>query len=329
MSVLSIVSIGHDMSIFEGIILGIIQGLTEFLPISSSGHLAVAEKLLGRLHGGAQWEVPLAFDVLLHFASLAAVVIVLWGDLWSLLTTRRRLMLPLIVGTIPAGLAGVLLGHHLENAKKDMLVVGCCFMVTGIVLALGERLARGRGAGRNLTGIGMPDAVIVGLAQAVALLPGVSRSGSTISAGRMRGVNREDCVRFSFLLAVPVIAGAGVLEAPKMLEMAGGVGAAPLAAGAVAGLIASIVAIKLLLKIVRRISVGVFSYYCLPLGMLLFALNAPAPVSRALSGALSITAASARIIAYVLIAAFIAAVIRFVFFGLLRGERSARPLAPE
>ena len=310
------------MNILEAILLGIIQGLTEFLPISSSGHLAVAERLLGR-------DVPLAFDVLLHFASLAAVVIVLWGDLWSLLTTRRRLILPLIIGTIPAGLAGVLLGDRLENAKHDMLVVGCCFIVTGVALAVGERLARSRTAARSLTGIGLVDALIVGLAQAVALLPGVSRSGMTISAVRMRGVSREDCVRFSFLLAVPVIAGAGVLEAPKMLKMAGGVGAASLAAGAVAGLAASILAIKLLLKIVRRVSLGVFSYYCLPLGMLLFVINAPAPVSRVISSALSITAASARIVAYVLIAAFVAAVIRFVFFGLLRGERSARPLAPE
>ncbi|HUW31498.1 MAG TPA: undecaprenyl-diphosphate phosphatase [Planctomycetota bacterium] len=310
------------MNILEAILLGIIQGLTEFLPISSSGHLAVVERLLGQ-------DVPLAFDVLLHFASLAAVVIVLWGDLWSLLTTRRRLILPLIIGTIPAGLAGVLLGDRLENAKHDMLVVGCCFIVTGVALAVGERLARSRTAARSLTGIGLVDALIVGLAQAVALLPGVSRSGMTISAGRMRGVSREDCVRFSFLLAVPVIAGAGVLEAPKMLKMAGGVGAASLAAGAVAGLAASILAIKLLLGIVRRASVGVFSYYCLPLGMLLFVINAPAPVSRVISSALSITAASARIVAYILIAAFVAAVIRFVFFGLLRGERSARPLAPE
>ena len=310
------------MNILEAILLGIIQGLTEFLPISSSGHLAVVERLLGR-------DVPLAFDVLLHFASLAAVVIVLWGDLWSLLTTRRRLILPLIIGTIPAGLAGVLLGDRLENAKHDMLVVGCCFIVTGVALAVGERLARSRTAARSLTGIGLVDALIVGLAQAVALLPGVSRSGMTISAVRMRGVSREDCVRFSFLLAVPVIAGAGVLEAPKMLKMAGGVGAASLAAGAVAGLAASILAIKLLLKIVRRVSLGVFSYYCLPLGMLLFVINAPAPVSRVISSALSITAASARIVAYILIAAFVAAVIRFVFFGLLRGERSARPLAPE
>ena len=310
------------MNILEAILLGIIQGLTEFLPISSSGHLAVVERLLGR-------DVPLAFDVLLHFASLAAVVIVLWGDLWSLLTMRRRLILPLIIGTIPAGLAGVLLGDRLENAKHDMLVVGCCFIVTGVALAVGERLARSRTAARSLTGIGLVDALIVGLAQAVALLPGVSRSGMTISAGRMRGVSREDCVRFSFLLAVPVIAGAGVLEAPKMLKMAGGVGAASLAAGAVAGLAASILAIKLLLGIVRRASVGVFSYYCLPLGMLLFVINAPAPVSRVISSALSITAASARIVAYILIAAFVAAVIRFVFFGLLRGERSARPLAPE
>jgi len=310
------------MSVFEAILLGIIQGLTEFLPISSSGHLAVVERLLGR-------EVPLAFDVLLHFASLAAVVIVLWGDLWSLLTARRRLILPLVIGTIPAGLAGVLLGDLLAGAKHNMLVVGCCFMVTGLVLAVGERLARSRGADRNLTSIGIADAVIVGLAQAAALLPGVSRSGSTISAGRMRGVSREDCVRFSFLLAVPVIAGAGVMEAPEMLEMAGEIGAVPLAAGAVAGLAASILAIKLLLGIVRRMSVGVFSYYCLPLGMLLFVLNAPAPVSRVLSAVLSIASGPARIIAYVLIAVFLAAVIRFVFFGLLRGERSAPPLAPE
>ena len=303
------------MSILQAIVLGIVQGITEFLPISSDGHLALAEKYLGL-------QVPLAFDVMLHFGSLVAIVLVLWTDLWSLLGSRRRLILPLIAGTIPAGLAGVFLEKYLDTAKNDMLVVAASFMFTGIALAVGEFFFR-RVRRKELTGVGFLDALIVGSAQAVALLPGVSRSGMTIASGLVRGLSREDCVRFSFLLAVPVMCGACTLKAREVLHMGSSLDMVQMIAATLVSFVFSAAALKLLLGIVRRVSVGVFSYYVLPLGMVLFVINAPAPVAGWMLRMFNIGPQAASIAAYVLIAVFLAVVIRFVFFGLLRREQSA------
>jgi len=298
------------MTVLQAILLGIVQGSTEFLPVSSSGHLALFENLLGK-------QVPLAFDVLLHFASLAAIVLVLWADLWSLLSARRRLILPLIVGTIPAGLAGYYLERYFDTAKNDMLIVGASFIITGVILALGERLSWKKQK-KELQGVGMLDAIVIGCAQAVALLPGVSRSGMTISSGLTRGLSRPDCVRFSFLLAMPVMAGACVLKAPEILRMSAGADVVPLVIAASTSFLFSAIAMILLLRIVRKVAVSVFSYYCVPLGMLLFIINAGAPVSLWIGGWLHLSATVSRIVAGAMIAVFAAAVIRLVFFGLMK-----------
>ena len=303
------------MTIWQAILLGIIQGITEFLPISSDGHLALAEQYLGL-------KLPLAFDVMLHFGSLVAIAIVLWADLWSLLSARRRLILPLVIGTIPAGLAGVLLGGYLETAKSDMLIVAASFMFTGIALAVGEFFFR-RTRRKELTGVGFLDAAIVGSAQAIALLPGVSRSGMTIASGLTRGMSREDCVHFSFLLAVPVMCGACTLKAREVLQMGNGHETTQLIVATVTSFVFSVAAFKLLLGIVRRVSVSIFSYYALPLGMLLFVINAPAPVAGWISRIFTVGPQAAQIAAYALIAVFMTIVIRLVFFGLLRREQSA------
>ena len=304
------------MTIWQAILLGIIQGLAEFLPISSKGHLAVTQFLLGK-------NIDLSFDVLLHFATLVAIVMVLWDDIWSLRAARRRLILPLVLGSIPAAIVGLLFKEHFEAAKHSMLAAGMGFIATGVVLAVGERLGRNKQQKKHLSGIGFADAIVVGCAQAVALLPGVSRSGMTISGALTRGVNREDCVRFSFLLALPAMAGACLLERKEILTALHGPDVLPTVIATMASFVSSVLAIKLLLSIVRTVPVSVFSYYLLPLGMLLVAFYAPEPVSRWTVSLLRIAPETARILSYALIAVFVTIVIRLVFFGLLRREQSA------
>ncbi|HUS57361.1 MAG TPA: undecaprenyl-diphosphate phosphatase [Planctomycetota bacterium] len=307
------------MTILQAILLGVIQGLTEFLPISSSGHLAITQKLLGL-------KVLPAFDVLLHFASVTAILLTLWSDAWSVLTTRRRLILPLIVATIPAGVAGLFFAKYFESAKESMLIVGIGLMVTGIVLALSDRLGRKQ---RTVASISITDAALIGVAQAIALPPGVSRSGMTISGGLFRGLSREDCVRFSFLMAIPVIGGAAVLELPKLFKAADSPGAFVLAAGFVASVISSALAIKLLLGLVRRISLRVFSFYVVPLGMLLFLADAPILFAGWLQKFLQFSATAADVTGYALIALILTAVGRVTFFGLRKRENSSGVSAPD
>jgi len=302
------------MTILQAIVLGLIQGLTEFLPISSSGHLAITENLLGL-------KVAPAFDVLLHFASVAAILIMLWPDVWSVFTSRRRLILPLIVASIPAGVAGLFFKDYFESAK-DLTLVGIGLMVTGIILALSDRFGRKE---RDVSSLSLLDAGVIGVAQAVALPPGISRSGMTISGGLFRGLGREECVRFSFLMAIPVIGGAALLELPKLVKTAESSQAAVLGLGFLASLVSSAAAIKLLLNLVRRVSLRVFSFYVVPLGMLLFLVGAPPVFARWLKDGLHCSAGAADLIGYALIAAILLAVIKVVFFGLLKRQTSGTP----
>ena len=307
------------MSLIQAIVLGIIQGLTEFLPVSSSGHLAIAEHLFGSFL--SQEKVPLAFDVLLHFASAMAILLVLRKDVLSLLTTRRRLIPLLAIASIPAAVAGLLLEEHFEAARHSMPAVGGALVFTGLVLALCERIGRRE---REIEKTRAVDATTVGLAQVLALMPGVSRSGMTISGGLMRGMTREACVRFSFLLAIPVIVGAAVLHVPKMRDMAGQGNAAALAIGAAASFAASVAAITFLLALVRRTSLAVFSYYCVPLGMIVVIASAPGPLARWLTSTLGLNAAPAGIIGYALVIAAAAGVAAIVFVGILRRKPAPR-----
>lgn len=206
--------------ILRAIVLGIVQGLTEFLPISSSGHLIVARELFG-------WEFAddLTFDVSLHIGTTAAVLSFFWRDwltmlrsalLW--LTGQRerstdgaydaRVLMLLVVGSIPIAILGFALQDWVEDEVRSPVLVGVMLIVVGLVLFAADRLSRGD---RSVHGSGPLDAVMVGTAQALALIPGVSRSGITISAGLLRGFTRQDAARFSFLLSTPAIGGAALL----------------------------------------------------------------------------------------------------------------------
>jgi undecaprenyl-diphosphatase len=210
----------------QAIGLGVLQGLTEFLPISSSAHLILWPRFFG-------WKDPgLAFDVALHLGTLAGVALYFAKDLWRIVRRDRRLLGLLVVGTIPAALAGLLLERQAETAFRSPVLIACALILMGGALALADQWFSGRKTMADLTYL---TALGLGIAQAVALIPGVSRSGMTITAAMLLGYSRREAARFSFLLSIPIIAGAGVLKvreiflAPDQAALAAGFGSAAVA----------------------------------------------------------------------------------------------------
>jgi undecaprenyl-diphosphatase len=246
-------------------IYGLVQGLTEFLPVSSSGHLA----LYGHL-SGASSEESLLLSIVVHVASLIAVLIVFRREVRRLFFEDRRLGLFICVATVPAVAAGLFGKAIVERVLASPVAVAVCLIVTGLVLIAGEWIVRrwSRSDGTEQA-MGFWRVLAVGVAQAFALLPGISRSGMTISTGRVLGLSRDASVRFAFLLAVPAIAGAGCYEGLKvaMGKAEASVGAAPMLAAFVAALISSWIALVLLIKLVRRVGLWVFSPYCFVVGI--------------------------------------------------------------
>jgi len=266
------------MSVAQAIVLGIVQGLAEFLPISSSAHLILVPWFFG-------WEDPgLAFDVALHWGTLVAVLVVFWKDwirliragAFSILDRRigddrdRRLFWALVVSSIPAALAGKLLNEWAKDALRAPLLIAAMMAVMGLALGLADRYGAKR---KNEGDVELPEAFGIGVAQAFALVPGVSRSGSTISVGLVFGVTREAIARFSFLMSTPIIFGAGVLEFPGMLrEMRAGtspVGVPALLAGLVASAVVGVVVIRWLLAWLRTRTYDVFVVYRLLVAVLI------------------------------------------------------------
>jgi undecaprenyl-diphosphatase len=269
------------MPITQAIVLGVVQGLAEFLPISSSAHLILVPWLFG-------WEDPgLAFDVALHWGTLVAVLVVFWRD-WirliragaqSILDRRigqdpdRRLFWALVVSSVPAAVAGKLLNEWAKDALRAPLLIAVTMSVMGIALGLADRYgAKRRGEGD----MRIPEALGIGVAQAFALVPGVSRSGSTITVGLLFGFTRDSVARFSFLMSTPIIFGAGVLEFPAMLrEMREGtsnVSVAALTAGLIASAVVGVIVIRWLLAWLRTRTYDVFVVYRLLVAVLIVAL---------------------------------------------------------
>ncbi len=205
------------MTHLQALALGIFQGVTEFLPISSSGHLILVEHF-AHIKGGG-----LAFDVFLHLGTLLAVLVYFWRDWWRLgyeglwrgELQARKLLLFLILATIPGALAGVLLADAVETVFRDPLRVAFMLALMSLPLLLAEWWARHR---RNIDSLRLWEALFIGLAQALAIIPGTSRSGITMSAGLFVGLRREEAARFSFLLSAPIIAGAGLFAVLKLLR---------------------------------------------------------------------------------------------------------------
>ena len=261
------------MTLWQAILLGILQGATEFLPVSSSGHLVIVPHLLG-------WPDPgLALDTILHLGTLVAILIYFWSDLWRLaraaLTSLRtwqlddpnaRLAWAIVVATVPGAILGVLLQDVFEQLFGMPKAAAGFLLVTAALLMLSEYLAKRE---LPITAMSWWHALWIGLAQALAIVPGLSRSGSTIAAGLFLGYRREDATRFSFLLSVPIVLGGGLYQVYKLLNAGMSVvqfqifGAGFLAAG-----ITGYLAIAGLLVLVRRRSLWPFALYCATFGVL-------------------------------------------------------------
>lgn len=248
------------------VVWGLVQGLTEFLPVSSSGHLVVIPEALDRI--GVPIDPPsLAVSAVLHLGTLVAVLVYFRHDVASVLRMRRepdgrKIALLVVVGSIPA-VIGLPLEGPLERFQDDATRVGYALIATGLILVIGQRLARGS---RSLLEGRVPDALVVGIAQAVALIPGVSRSGTTITAGNARRFLPIEAARFSFLLGIPAIAGAGLISLPDIMG-AGGLDVELVVAVAVAA-VSGYAAIAVLLSALRRVGLTPFSVYCLVVGVL-------------------------------------------------------------
>lgn len=252
------------MTWWQGIVLGTVQGLTEFLPISSSGHLVVAEAAVGLTTPGVLVEVAL------HVATLLAVAIVYRARLWELARgvvgghrDALRYVGLLALASVPAGVVGLLLQDFFERAFDSLLMVGMNFVVTGVIL-WSTRLVAARGSGHEPTPMG---AAGIGLAQALAILPGISRSGTTVAAGLWLRIDPVRAAEFSFLLAIPAIAGAAVLQVPDLSADLGTIGAGPLALSFATALVAGILAIRLLVALLRRGAFHQFAPYCWAVGL--------------------------------------------------------------
>ena len=250
------------MDTLQAILLGIVQGITEFLPVSSSGHLQIAKELLG-----VQLEENLTFDVALHAATVLSTIVVLWSEIRRLLkglfsrhfNEEQAYILKIVVSMIPIGIVGLLLKEQL-NALLDapciLAVVGAMLLLTAALLAFAYYAKP-----RQKENISYRDAFIIGLAQACAAMPGLSRSGSTIATGLLLGNKKAAVAQFSFLMVLVPILGETLLESVKG-ELTAGVGTVPLIAGAAASFITGCLACKFMLEIVKRGRLIWFAVYC-------------------------------------------------------------------
>jgi len=250
------------MNILQAIILGIIQGLTEFLPISSSGHLVLFQKIFGIN------EPTLIFDTMVHVGTLVAVVAVFWGDIAALLRKPfQKLTWLIIAGTIPTGIIGVLFSDYFEAMFENAKTLGFEFIATGVIILFAERLGRGRKGVRETSYL---DAAFIGVMQGAAIMPAISRSGLTIAGSLFRDLDRDFAAKFSFLLSIPAILGAAVFQAKDIFEAgAAAVNIPAIAAGTVAAAVAGYASVKLMIGILRKGSLKVFSYYVFALGALI------------------------------------------------------------
>jgi len=276
------------MELLKAIILGFIQGVAEFLPISSSGHLAIFKNVLG-----FDTDTGLLFDVLLHLGTLAAVFVVFWKDIWQLIkegfaiigkffqslfgcmfqkakwqpvitTPYRRFVMMVIISTIPTGIMGILLSDWINAASATLIVPGILLLVNGVQLLISDRLPDGTLTEEDAS---YGRAAIVGVAQGVATFPGISRSGTTITACLACGFKREFAVKYSFIMSIPAILGALVLElfdfAPEMLS---GSDVVNYLVGTLVSAVVGYVCIKTMLVVVRGKKFKYFAYYCFAMG---------------------------------------------------------------
>ncbi len=275
---------GIILSIIQAIILGIFQGVTEFLPISSSGHLVLLQKLFNINEG------TLFFTVMLHLGTFVSIVIVYFKDIMNIIIEciklivdvikNKRIVLDndykilgvlVIVGSIPTVLMGVLLGDLFTSFYNSLTVVGCAFIITGFILFIAEKKSKGN---KNVRNFRIVDALIIGIFQGFAITPGISRSGSTIVGALFMGLNKKLATKFSFFLALPAILGASLLE---LFEVFGGQSnisiSFPIVLGTIISAIVGIISINILIKMLEKRKLHYFSYYLWILGSITLVVN--------------------------------------------------------
>ena len=287
------------MNFFEAIILGFIQGVAEFLPISSSGHLAIFKNFFGLEEAG------IAYDILLHVGTLVAVFICFWSDIWELIvngvgivvdacknigrlfsnlfnknkkdytakeyidvisTPFRRYVMLIIVATIPTGIMGILLKDMIEAVSATLIVPGICLLMTSVILLIADNTKDGN---ENEENVSYKKAGFVGICQGFATMPGISRSGTTVTACLLAGMDRAFAVKFSFIVSIPAIIGAAILDLPDLFTT-GVTGSEMInyAAGTIVSGVVGYICIKTMLKIVRNKKFKVFSIYCAVMGLI-------------------------------------------------------------
>ena len=272
------------LDILSAIILGAVQGISEFLPISSSGHLVLVPALLGI-------ETGLAFDTILHIGTLVAIFTFFWKDIINLIkgfilsiidltegvdifkrelhrVPDKRFAWLIIVGTIPTGIMGILLKDAIETIFRGTLFVGIFLLVTAAVLYYSERHSSGQITQKDMS---FKQALIVGICQGLAVFPGISRSGSTIASGLCLGLNREYAARYSFLLSIPAVIGAGLIQIKDIATLDASVSV--LLAGFISSVIFGYLSIKLLMKMIKGWSLDIFAYYCTIIGIITIILS--------------------------------------------------------
>jgi len=259
------------MNWFEALVLGIIQGLTEYLPVSSSGHLAIGQALFG-MNDGAD---NLMFTVAVHVATVLSTIVVLWSEIdWIVrglfrceMNAETKYALNILVSMIPVGIVGLFFKDEVEAVfGSGLLVVGCCLLITATLLTFSYYAKP-----RQKTHISWKDALIIGIAQAIAVLPGVSRSGSTIATGLILGNKKESLAQFSFLMVIPPILGEALLDVMKMVkgeDVMGSISTLPLLVGFVAAFLSGCLACKWMISIVKRGKLIYFGIYCAIVGVI-------------------------------------------------------------
>ena len=274
------------MTFLSSFLLGLVQGIAEFLPISSSGHLAIAQNLLGMSDVGT---VPEFFDVLLHLGTLVAVFVAYWADIKDMVLEffrgagdlihhstpnpvppARRLILLIILGTLPLFVV-LPVKDAVQSLSNSMVFIGAALIVTGVLLFVSDRVKKGRKNERTATWL---DVLIVGLGQAIATMPGISRSGMTITTGCFVGFERKFAVRFSFLLSIPAVLGANILSLADAAKAGINWAEVPVyLVGVVTAAVVGYLCIRLLRFIAERGKFGAFAYYCWAVGVLTLVLN--------------------------------------------------------
>ena len=261
------------MDWLQALLMGIFQGLTEYLPVSSSGHLAIAGELLGVQDP----DKIMSFTIVVHVATVLSTVVILWKEIvWIFkglfrwdgeMNKEQKYTLNIIISMIPIGIVGVFFKDYIEEAFEGLIVVGCCLIITSILLGY-SYFAKPR----VKENISKTDAFIIGIAQAIAALPGLSRSGSTIGTGLILGDKKESLAQFSFLMAIPPILGMALLDVKDMLEMGineamAGISGSALVVGFFAAFITGCLACKLMIDLVKKGKMIWFSIYCAAVGI--------------------------------------------------------------